>query len=449
LSGDIAIEPSALVCPVHGRPLEARDSQLTCASGDAYPVVDGVAILVEGVKVEPRLEPLSGAVVDQVMAAFELLAGDRPAVEEAFRHQFVFAEDWIQVEADQFLHRIAAAHEGLRAALDTQAVARAGAVEAEHVPRISSIFRLSHLRPQSRATINVRVENRGCSTLSSHHPQPVLLAYHWIDSAGGVEEGDRTKLLDDIVPGQAMTVPMFINTPAQTGTFQLRLRALQEGVKWFDEMSVEFAVEIGDGASTVDDPLWQRTANQFDYFYDHQEALRLIEQWRHEHFARPVDLMVELGGNASPMLLQIEATQLYNVDVDPFGMIMGKLRHGSARPKLNYVVADGMALPFAPRSIDMLMMFATFHHFPDPIGLLSRLAQFVTDGGLICLMCEPIGHPHADYVEAEYVAELRRGVNEQSFALWEYQQMFDAANLDVVAAQIDVGSAKIALRPRR
>ncbi len=33
--------------------------------------------------------------------------------------------------------------------------------------------------------------------------------------------------------------------------------------------------------------------------------------------------------------------------------------------------------------------------------------------------------------------------------LWEYQQMFTAANLDTIAAQIDVGSAKFALRPRR
>ncbi len=42
-----------------------------------------------------------------------------------------------------------------------------------------------------------------------------------------------------------------------------------------------------------------------------------------------------------------------------------------------------------------------------------------------------------------------RGVNKQSYELWEYKQMFEAANLDVVSVQIDVGSLKIALRPRR
>ncbi len=158
--------------------------------------------------------------------------------------------------------------------------------------------------------------------------------------------------------------------------------------------------------------------------------------------------MVELGGNANPMLVQIEAAQKVNVDIDPYGMMFGKLMRGSDA-SLHYVVADGMALPLPPRSIDMLMMFATFHHFPDPIGLLSRLSDFVTDDGLICLMCEPIGHIHRDGVEDEYLAEIRRGVNEQSFELWEYHQMFDAAKLDVVAAQIDIGSLKVALRPRR
>ena len=102
-----------------------------------------------------------------------------------------------------------------------------------------------------------------------------------------------------------------------------------------------------------------------------------------------------------------------------------------------------------PRSIDMLVMFATFHHFPDPIELLSRLSDLVADDGLICLMCEPIGHVQKESIPEDYLIEVFRGVNKQSYQLWEYKQMFEAANLDVVSVQIDVGSLKIALRPRR
>jgi SAM-dependent methyltransferase len=438
------------VCPVHGRPLSPLSDALACPAGHVFPVIDGVAIIVDGVRIEPRHDPLPADVIDQVLPAFELPESTRPAVEQVFRHQFRFVEDWIQVEADQFLHRVAASHQGLHGALEDAADDAADVmVNVDPAVRIASIFTMPRVRPGERSTINVRVTNVGPSTLSSTHPQPVLLAYHWIAADGAVEEGHRTKFLDDIVSGHAMTVPMFIDNPAQPGSYRLRLRALQEGVRWFDDSEVEFAVEVGEGAATTDDPAWTRTTNQYEYFQDHQEALRLIEEWRGTRFARPVERIVELGGNASPMLLQVEAPQRINIDVDPFGMIMGKLRHGPSQPTLEFVVADGMAMPLAPRSIDILMMFATFHHFPDPIGLLSRLAEFVADDGLICLMSEPIGHPHADYVDAGYVAELRRGVNEQSFTLWEYQQMFDAAGLDVAAAQIDIGSAKIALRPRR
>jgi hypothetical protein len=142
----------------------------------------------------------------------------------------------------------------------------------------------------------------------------------------------------------------------------------------------------------------------------------------------------------------LDAPIKYNVDVDPYGMIVANL----SRPRpVKFIIADGMALPMTKRSIDMLVMFATFQHIPEPVGLLSRLSEFVADDGLICLMCEPIGHVHRDTMPAEYLGELRKGVNEQSFALWEYQQMFDGAQLQVVAAQIDVGSAKFALRPKR
>jgi SAM-dependent methyltransferase len=166
-------------------------------------------------------------------------------------------------------------------------------------------------------------------------------------------------------------------------------------------------------------------------------------------FDRPVDRVVEIGGNANPMIDHFGMPEKYNVDVDPYGMIVGKLIRYGMDTKVKFIVANGMALPMPPRSIDMLVMFATFHHFPQPVELLSRLKDYIADDGLICLLCEPIGHVHRDLIEDDYLQEIRKGVNEQSFELWEYQQMFDAAKLDVVAAQIDVGSIKFALRPRR
>ncbi len=473
-----------LVCPVQGVPLRDDDGALKSDRGEVYPVIGGVAIIVQGVRVVPQARRLSPEVIDALLDAFAMDSSQRPAVEQAFRHKFLFVEDWIQTEADQFLNRVAASHVGLRHALESAqakvllldededapvarkssrlnlaAVRRAlgfGRRELppppeviEHCLRLSCIFNLTKLRPRTCGSVNVRLENLGKTIFSATGAEPFRLSYHWIDAQGVGVEGRRTELLDDILPGRSLTIPLFFDTPKTAGRFRLSIRVVQEGVQWFNHSPVEFDLEIGKGPATVDNPKWKKTRRRFDYTGDHFEGVRLVSQWRDALFDRPVEHIVELGGNASPMIDFVDAPHKHNIDIDPYGMIIGSLIRKGGESTVKFVVADGMSLPMRPRSIDMLVLFATFHHFPDPIGLLSRLSDFVADDGLICLLCEPIGHVHRDTIPDEYLKEIRRGVNEQSFQLWEYQQMFTAANLQTIAAQIDVGSAKFALRPRR
>ncbi|MBA3667430.1 MAG: methyltransferase domain-containing protein [Sphingomonas sp.] len=439
-----------LVCPAHGGPLHEDNGQLKSDRGDIYPVVGGVAVVVQGVKVQPRTEPLAPSVIDQLLDALCLHQSRRAVLERAFNQKFSFVEDWIQTEADQFLGRVAASHEGLHRALKMGQEKAEVPIPINVAPsaRISSIFNISRLVRGTCCSVNVRVHNDGASTLSSNGANPFLLSYRWIDARGVEYEGKRTELFDDLLPGRSVTLPVFIDTPAKTGSYKLRIRALQEDVSWFEQTSVIFKVKIGWWRATVHDPKWKRTGRQFDYMEDHYEAVRLLAEWRDTLFDRPVEHVLELGGNANPMIDHLDAPHKYNVDVDPYGMIVGKLIREGTDSDVEFIVADGMALPLPRRSIDMLVLFATFHHFPDPIGLLSHLRDFVTDDGLICLMCEPIGHVHLETLNPEYLKELGKGVNEQSFELWEYQQMFDAAKLDVVAVQVDVGSIKVALRPR-
>ena len=473
-----------LVCPVDGSRLRAVDGALTSDRGDVYPVIGGVAIIVQGVRVLPQTRPLPREVIDGLVDAVAMVPSHRPAVEEAFRNKFLFVEAWIQTEADQFLNRVAASHEGLRQALESaqasallsnveqdapivqkssrftfSAVRRALRFGPREVPaplevveqclRLSSIFNLTRLRPKTCGSVNVRLENCGKTILCATGPEPFRLSYYWIDAQGVEIEGRRTELFADVQPGQSLTIPLFFDTPKTPGRYRLSIRVVQEDVMWFDHSTVEFDIEIGKGPATIDDPKWKKTRRRSDYMDDHFEAVRLVAKWRDTLFDRPVEHIVELGGNASPMIDFVDAPHKYNIDIDPYGMIIGNLVRKGGDSTVKFIVADGMFLPMRPRSIDMLVMFATFHHFPDPIGLLSRLSDFVADDGLICLLCEPIGHVHPDTIPDEYLKEIQRGVNEQSFQLWEYQQMFAAAKLDTIAAQIDVGSAKFALRPRR
>jgi len=461
------------------------EATLKSARGEIYPVIGGVPVIVQGVQVGPVSSPLAPAIVTELMDALGAHASLRPAIEEAFSHKFTFAEDWMQAETDQFLHNVAASHAGLRQALAvnqkrgrSQRSIGAGwparlsslvdlfklrgllkflwpkkSVKVEQSkkfrPKLSCIHSLAKLRPNTCVSVNIRLENCGTVTFPSRGPHPFFLSYRWIDANGVRHEGKRTELFADLPPGQAITVPLFIDTPKQSGHFRICIQAVQDNVQWFDGSIVEFDVEIGSGATTVTDPRWKKTGREYDYGRDHLEGVRLLDEWRYTLFHRVVECVVELGGNASPMIANFVTSNKFNIDIDPYGMIVGNIIRDKSDSTFRYIVADGMALPMLPRSIDMLVMFATFHHFPDPIELLSRLSDLVADDGLICLMCEPIGHVHRDTISGDYLAEVLKGVNEQSFELWEYQQMFEAANLNVVSVQIDVGSLKIALRPRR
>jgi len=440
-----------LVCPAHNEVLREIDGELRCDRGDVYPIVGGVPAVVRGVRIEREPASLPPSVIDQLMDALTIPPWRRSTIEQAFAHKFTFVEGWMQTEADQFLHRVAASHAGLRQALylEDEPQPVAGQVNDRPDPHVSSIFWVKRVRPGQYFSINVRLQNRGATTLSSKPPRPIRLSYEWIDRKGRAHEGGRTPLLDDLLSGRSITVPVFIVAPKKFGTYTLKIRAVHEDVQWFDQSSVQCKVTVGQGRATVDEPAWHRTGRRFDYMADHNEAVRLLGEWRDTHFSRPVNRIVELGGNAAPMIAQVTALERFNVDIDPFGMIVGSLLREGEGAGVRFVIADGMALPMAPRSIDMLVMFATFHHFPDPVGLLTRLSDFVTEEGLICLMCEPMGHVRADSIPEDYLQEIRKGVNEQSFQLWEYQQMFDAARLDIVAAQIDIGSVKFALRPQR
>ncbi|MEJ1978908.1 MAG: hypothetical protein WDN49_25090 [Acetobacteraceae bacterium] len=79
--------------------------------------------------------------------------------------------------------------------------------------------------------------------------------------------------------------------------------------------------------------------------------------------------------------------------------------------------------------------------------MLRNLRAFLRPGGFIGLFCEPVGQIWPGAVDPLFVAELRRGVNEQSFSLVEYAGIFRAARLDASEVIVDYNSLKARLVP--
>ena len=109
-------------------------------------------------------------------------------------------------------------------------------------------------RPQSPATFAVTVTNNGTTTWRADGANPVRLgAYIGApnDSIGSwLQEPRRTNLTQDVAPGQSVTLNVTISPPVTPGPYILRLRMVQEGVAWFQEL-FKIAIESGEIPSTL------------------------------------------------------------------------------------------------------------------------------------------------------------------------------------------------------
>ena len=449
-----------LFCPARNEPLVREGDRLVSRSGKIYPVVFDVPVIVDGVEIHRQNHSLSEAAINHLIEALssqysnpsEISATLRENINEVFGIRFKFQEDWLQVEADQFVYRIAASHEGLREELPVDrnaSLPRKVRTDDEHRVALKKLFDIHHAPTDTAISVNLRVRNSGETLLSSEGTNPIFISYHWIDGEGREHEGIRTPLLIDLEPGREISQPVYMLTPSEPGTYKLHVSPIHENIRWMRDAAVKFNVDIGSRGSTLTSPDWKHTTDLHDYQEDHNVATRLIIEWSARHLSSRDIRMVEIGGNMNPIVGLFDAAEKINIDIDTYGMLLGKLVRRNSDSNVTYVVADGMNLPLQPQWADMIMLFAAFHHFPDPLGFLRHLAKFLTKDGLLCLMCEPIGHVHRDTQPEGFRNELINGVNEQSFELWEYAQMFDGAGLEVIDCQVDVGSLKVALRRKQ
>lgn len=444
-----------LVCPRCRSPLDIAMDEIACvACGASYASPFGVPVLVEGAFVE-RVGPPADALVADVAAAL----GARDRIEEikhCFSLRVQMPDPALQVEAEQFAHRLSASGH----AISNLPQARQDGERFVNVPdgirvRLSPLVFPDEFAIGERTSINLQISNTGSSVLSSKSNPPLFVSYHWRRARGfsrfwrGItgsrsSEGVRTTLLIDVAPGRMITQPVIIETPASAGVYVLEISIVLENVRWFPEFALTHQANI------VESKKEQKYVQTFagpalSYTDQHRQGIELLRSWFGRFIEEEHPFTLEIGGNYSPSTEELNRGVIINLDVDLHGLMA---RNIVKHDNIVSIVANGMDVPFQDRAIDAIVMFATFHHFPDPVLLLRRLGSKVKSGGLICLMCEPIGHVTAAHNYTAYIEELEKGVNEQSFEIWEYVAMIDAAGLEIVDAVFDRGAAMIAARPK-
>lgn len=86
--------------------------------------------------------------------------------------------------------------------------------------------------------IPVSLSNESQEVWHGYGDSPVLLSYHWKKQDGSylVYDGVRTELQnDELAPGNTVDQKLRVTAPSETGTYQLILTVVQEGVCWFED----------------------------------------------------------------------------------------------------------------------------------------------------------------------------------------------------------------------
>lgn len=423
--------------------------------GTRYYRLGRVPVLAKEALVCDRKRP-TAAFIDDLSAIIspDLPQRYRDELRDVFSQNVRFGNLDLQVEADQFVNRL------VGSGCKLSPVYSCSEPSAERLSNPTNVDPLVCLSPTispkkvaagQKFSVQTRVTNAGRSTASSLGENPINVSYFcWKLAGSGItaespafwSEGERTPLLVDLDPGMSIIMPVRITAPTAPGRYAVKVAAVHEHVRWMEE-AVTFDVEVVVGG----DPLetgWSRGTELRDYNADHRHALDLLRLWLGRYVRNSNPTILELGGNAAPMIGDLKGVKL-NIDVDAFGLAFGEIwQRAQNRSDVIFVAANGDDLPVPDRSVDCVAMFATFHHFRNPVELLKHLRMKLKYGGLLVLMCEPIGHVFRESVYPDYVIELRNGVNEQSFQPWEYRDMLLAAGYEIVEALIDVGSLKLA-----
>lgn len=453
-----------LACPENGAALEAYQDILTSEQGTAYPMRFGVPILVPGVEVKRHDRDISELFLDDMVAISHDGADlvNRVDLAEAFRCEVNFADFWLNSEASMFVNRLNGQADRVRAPYDIAQVpalthktpSRSGKV------KIEPLVMPKEVHAGWGVTINMCIHNDTDQVLHATGPNAVSLVFSItakpeVESKFSrflpfksfkVERQKNTELLIDLAPGRSITQPVRLDMPVTHGAVDCAFTVEQHG-KVLARAEAPITLVGGDDPL---DPGWGYSGVERDYNADHLHAFEVMKEWLDTYAKGEASVLVELGGNFSPMT-HIWPGPRFNMDIDAHGMFSHSLLHASgvANPDMFMdIIGDGMRPPFCDGVLDAVVMYATFHHFPDPVGLLRGFLPKLAPGGIVMLFCEPVGHVFADTGATEYIHELELGAFEQSFMYWEYAALADAAGYDVIATANDLGSAKIALRPK-
>lgn len=296
---------------------------------------------------------------------------------------------------------------------------------------------------------SVRLKNMLPHTLETTGDNPYHISYHLFDGVGAeVEfEGRRSRIPIRLPPLKELSIPVRFMVPDTPGKYTFTFHLVHEGVRWYPEF-LRLPMVVLPKPSVESVPV-KGVLGEFNYQKDVEFSRSVIESALDE-FDQDEVVAVELASGFHPQILLHEFPKLRPLCIDLClpELQLSNAYYRSMRPKAEFVMlcADCMSMPLRDGSVDLFVICAALHHFPDPIALLKAVARKLRVGGRLVILREPCDVNPED---ANFIAELERGYNEQQFTVEEFCYMFSTAGFEVVDSRVDFGGSFKAILTKR
>lgn len=135
-----------------------------------------------------------------------------------------------------------------------------------------------------------------------------------------------------------------------------------------------------------------RFRSEYDYalfeYYRSAKVIAFLERAGVTIGGRVLD--AGCGGGGMPLSLAEEAREVVGIDpCNRFGDAAVRLARERGRRNLHFALADGMALPFAAGTFDLVLSHAVIEHVADAPLYLRECARVLAPGGRVYLSTAP------------------------------------------------------------
>jgi 2-polyprenyl-3-methyl-5-hydroxy-6-metoxy-1,4-benzoquinol methylase len=136
----------------------------------------------------------------------------------------------------------------------------------------------------------------------------------------------------------------------------------------------------------------RRFRSEYDYalfeYYRSAKVIAFLERAGVDIHGRVLD--AGCGGGGMPLSLAEHADEVVGIDpIDRFSQAGSRLARERGLARLHFLQADGMALPFAGGSFDLVLSHAVIEHVPDAALYLRECLRVMKTNGRMFLSTAP------------------------------------------------------------